>query len=127
MRTIKLSTIEDSRGALTSIEEGVDIPFDIKRCYIVHHIMAARGGHAHPENQQLVFAAAGKIRMDLNDGSQSKSFWLNDPSVGVLIDSMTWIELLEFSEDAALVVLASTHYDHSKTIRNWDEFMRLIG
>ena len=125
MKLIDLSTNIDARGSLTSIEGGIDIPFDIKRCYMVHHIEAVRGGHAHRENKQIVIAAGGGVRMDLHDGQNSKSFWLESPSTGLIIDPMTWIEIPEFTSDAVLVVLASTHYDHKKTIRDMKQFMEL--
>lgn len=125
MKLIELKTYIDGRGSLTSIEGAIDIPFDIQRCYLVHHIEAERGGHAHPENQQLVIAAAGSARMNLHDGQNSQSFRLETPTRGLLIDPMTWIEISEFTSDAVLLVLASTHYNNQKTIRNWDQFMAL--
>ena len=125
MNLIELKTIVDVRGSLTSIEGAIDVPFDIKRCYIVHHIAAARGGHAHPDTQQLVIATAGAVRMDLHDGRVSQSFLLETPTKGLLINPMTWIEISEFTNAAVLVVFASTHYDHHKTIRDWDQFITL--
>ena len=125
MKLIDLSTTIDVRGSLTSIAGGIDIPFDIKRCYMVHNIEAVRGGHAHRENQQIVIAAAGSIRMDLNDGQNAKSFLLESPATGLIVDLMTWIEIPEFTSDAVIVVLASTHYDHKKTIRDMKQFMEL--
>lgn len=125
MKLIEISTNVDERGALTSIEGGMDIPFDIQRCYLVHHIEAARGGHAHPENQQLVIAAAGSVQIDLHDGLSSQSFCLEAPTKGLIIEPMTWIEISKFTNDAVLVVLASTHYDHKKTIRDISQFLEL--
>lgn len=125
MKLIELKTNVDVRGSLTSIEGTIDVPFDIKRCYIVHHVAAARGGHAHPDTQQLVIATAGAVRMDLHDGQASQSFRLETPTKGLLINPMTWIEISEFTSDTVLVVFASTHYNHQKTIRNWDQFITL--
>lgn len=125
MKLIELKTNVDVRGSLTSIEGTIDVPFDIKRCYIVHHVAAARGGHAHPDTQQLVIATAGAVRMDLHDGQASQSFRLETPTKGLLINPMTWIEISEFTSGAVLVVFASTHYNHQKTIRNWDQFITL--
>jgi dTDP-4-dehydrorhamnose 3,5-epimerase-like enzyme len=125
LKLIEIKTNIDTRGALTPIEGAINIPFEIKRCYILHHMEAARGGHAHPATQQLVIAAAGTVRIDLNDGRSSQSFSLNVPSQGVIINPMTWIEIPEFTSDAAIVVLASTHYNHKKTIRDWDQFIKL--
>ncbi len=125
MQLVDLKTNVDVRGSLTSIEGVIDVPFDIKRCYIVHHVAAARGGHAHPDTQQLVIATAGAVRIDLHDGHASQSFRLETPAKGLIIKPMTWIEISEFTSDTVLVVLASTHYNHQKTIRNWDQFINL--
>ena len=125
MKLIELKTNVDSRGALTPIEGTTNVPFEIKRCYILHHMEATRGGHAHPDTKQLVVAAAGTVRIDLNDGKSAQSFLLDEPSRGVIINPMTWIEISEFTPDAAIVVLASTHYNHKKTIRDWDQFINL--
>jgi len=127
MKIVKLNTIEDSRGALTSIEGGIDIPFNIERCYVIHHILAARGGHAHPDTRQLVFSTSGKIRIDLSNGADSKTFLLDHPAIGLLIEPMTWIEMPEFGENSVLVVLANSHYDHNKTIRDREKYLKLMG
>ena len=125
MNIIDLKTNVDARGALTVIEGDSDIPFDIKRCYILHHLEAARGGHAHPHTKQLVIATHGTIRMNLHDGEVLKSFVLDSPTSGLSINPMTWIEIVEFSPGAVVVVLASTHYDHKLTIRNWEQFISM--
>ncbi len=125
MKLIELNTNVDARGSLTSIEEKLDVPFDIKRCYIVHHVSAERGGHAHPDTQQIVIATSGAARLNLHDGLESISHRLDSPATGLIINPMTWIEMTDFTSDAVLVVLASTHYVHEKTIRDWDQFLKL--
>jgi dTDP-4-dehydrorhamnose 3,5-epimerase-like enzyme len=125
MKLIEIKTNIDSRGHLTPIEGSTDVPFEIKRCYIVHHMVAARGGHAHIDTQQLVIATAGTVRLELRDGRNSHTFRLETPSQGLLIDPMTWIEISDFSDNAALLVIASTHYDHHKTIRDWNYYITL--
>ena len=123
MQLIELKTNNDSRGSLTAIEAASNIPFEIKRCYLLHHLVAARGGHAHRDTQQLVISASGSINIRLSDGLVSKSYSLDTPTFGLLINPMTWIEIPEFSTGAVVVVLASTHYDHRRTIRMWGEFL----
>ena len=44
VRWITLPSNSDTRGVLTSIESGLDIPFAIKRIFYMHHIVADRGG-----------------------------------------------------------------------------------
>jgi dTDP-4-dehydrorhamnose 3,5-epimerase-like enzyme len=123
VKLIDLKTNNDSRGSLTAIEEALDIPFEIRRCYLLHHLEAARGGHAHRDTQQLVIAASGSIRISLSDRTMSRSFILDAPARGLLINPMTWIEIPEFSLGAVVVVLASTHYRHDRTLRDLDLFL----
>ena|SRR3990167_4669263 len=126
-RLVQLPTNIDDRGALTAIEAGIDMPFDLNRCYLLHHLSAARGGHAHKETYQLVVSAAGSCQVCLSpDGIQKKTFELNTPTQGLLIAPMTWIELPVFSSDALILVLASTHYESSKVIRDWDVFVNMV-
>jgi hypothetical protein len=125
MKLINLKTNIDVRGSLTVIEGESDVPFDIKRCYILHHLEAARGGHAHPYTKQLVIAVNGSVQMVLHDGESSHSFLLDTPTTGLFVNPMTWIEIAEFSSGAVVCVLASTHYDHSLTIRSWDQFVSM--
>jgi dTDP-4-dehydrorhamnose 3,5-epimerase-like enzyme len=125
MKLIDLKTNVDARGALTVIEGESDVPFDIKRCYILHHLEAARGGHAQPYTKQLIIAVSGSVRMVLHDGNTPQSFVLETPTTGLSINPMTWIEIAEFSSDAVVCVLASTHYDHKLTIRNWNQFLSI--
>ncbi len=123
MKLIELNTNNDTRGSLTAIEGGIDIPFEIKRCYLLHHLESARGGHAHRDTHQLVIAASGSISLMLSNGTVSKLFILDSPKYGLLIAPMTWIEIPQFSLGAVVVVLASTHYRHDRTLRNRELFL----
>jgi hypothetical protein len=126
VQLIDLPTIYDHRGILTAIEGAVDIPFKIERCYFLHHLKLSRGGHAHRETSQIIVAASGDCEIQLSDGNKSKIFKLNSPEIGLMFDSMLWIEIPRFSENAVILVLASTHYDSKKTIRNWDEYLMIL-
>jgi hypothetical protein len=123
---IDLPSVNDERGKLSFIEGGLNIPFDIKRCYFIYDILMPRGGHAHRETYQIIIAASGDFQLQLSDGENSKIFNLNSPSVGLCFDPMLWIEIPKFSADATVLVLASTHYDSKKTIRDWQEYLEAI-
>lgn len=127
VQLIDLPSINDHRGILTAIEGAVDIPFNIERCYFLHNLKLSRGGHAHRETSQIIVAASGDCEIKLSDGNISKIFKLNSPEIGLMFDSMLWIEIPKFSENAVILVLASTHYDSKKTIRNWDEYLMVLN
>jgi hypothetical protein len=124
---VELPSSIDARGVLTSVEGGIDIPFEIKRVFYMHHINTDRGGHAHRDTEQVVIAAAGSFKMDLSDGKDTRTFSLDDPMRGVYTPPMVFIKLHDFSPDAVCMVLASTHYDIAKSIRSWEEFLEAIG
>lgn len=126
VRWIAIPSHGDERGVLTVIEGEIDIPFRVERVYLLHHITADRGGHAHRETHQLVIALAGRCEMLLSDGVETRSYVLDDPTHGLLLGPMLFIRMQAISPDAGLVVLASTHYDKARSIRSWEEYLEAI-
>ena len=126
VRWIDLPSNVDPRGMLTSIEGGLDVPFEIKRIFYMHHIITERGGHAHTDTEQVVIAAAGCFNMDLSDGTHTQTYTLDDPRRGVYTPRMVFIKLYDFSPRAVCLVLASTHYDMSRSLRSWEEYLKAI-
>lgn len=127
VRWIDLPHALDERGVLTSIEGGIDVPFDIRRLFFMHGIRAERGGHAHRFTRQLVLPIAGELSVDLSDGHNSASFRLTDPNRGLYMPPMTWVRLYDFALGAVCLVLADTHYDRSASIRRWEDFLAAVG
>ncbi len=126
VRWLAIPSHGDERGVLTAVEGDIDVPFPIARVYILHHISADRGGHAHRDTHQLVIAAAGCCDLVLADGVEERTYHLDDPTRGVLFGPMLYIRMQHISPDARLVVLASTHYDKRRSIRSWEEYLEAI-
>lgn len=125
---IHLPVITDPRGDLTFVEGNNHLPFDIKRVYYLYNVPvdAERGGHAHRELQQVVFALSGSFRITVDDGSKREEFWLRDPRQGVLIDRLIWREMDSFSQGAVCMVLASQPYDEADYIRDYEAFLQAV-
>src|SRR5690606_16579241 len=123
VRWIPLPAVRDERGTLTALEGGVDLPFEIKRVFYMHHIVADRGGHAHLDTDQVVIGISGRHVIEVKDGSTSRTFVLDDPDKGLYLPRMTFTSLMEFSEDAVSLVLASTHYDRSRSLRTFEDYL----
>jgi len=126
VRWVELPSRVDGRGVLTSVEGQIDVPFEIKRVFYMHHIITDRGGHAHADTDQVVIAAAGRFKMDLSDGTNTQTYVLDDPTRGVYTPRMVFIRLYDFSPGAVCLVLASTHYDISKSIRSWEDYLKAM-
>ena len=131
LRWIDFQTLGDERGSLVALEIGQEkaVPFEIKRVYYIYHTApgVSRGFHAHKALKQVAICVAGSCRMVLDDGHTRKETWLECPTKGLLIESMTWREMHDFSENCVLLVLASDHYDEADYIRDYDDFKRLSG
>ena len=125
VREIELPRIHDPRGDLTFIEGGEHVPFQIARVYYLYNVPvdSERGGHAHKELQQILFALSGSFRVTVDDGTTRQEFWLRDPRKGLLISRMIWREMDAFSQGAVCMVLASHRYDEGDYIREYSSFL----
>lgn len=126
VRWIELPAVADSRGTLTAIEATRDVPFEIRRIFYMHHVTAERGGHAHRDTDQVVIGISGRHVIEVRDATRSLRFVLDDPSRGLYLPRMTFTNLLEFSPDAVSLVLASTHYERSRSLRSFDEYLAAL-
>ena len=127
-RIIDIRKYTDNRGYLSVIEEGLDIPFEIKRVYYLYLVPeAARGAHAHKKLQQLLIATSGSVDAIMDDGRNKKTFHLDKPWKGLLIPSGLWRDLENFSGGAVLMCLASGKYDAGDYIRDYNDFLKFKG
>lgn len=126
-KVIQLNKIHNRAGNITIIENDLDIPFGVKRIYYLYDIPSneTRGGHAHKELYQLVIGASGSFNINLNDGVNDKTIFLNRPDFGLLIVPGIWRDLSDFSSGSVCVVFASEIYSEIDYIRDYDEFLTL--
>lgn len=126
---VKFPPLGDDRGSLVALEGNKSVPFDIKRVYYLFDTQpgVARGFHAHKALRQVAVCVTGKCKMLLNNGVEKTEIWLDSPINGVVIDSMVWHEMHDFSPDCVLLVLASEHYDESDYIRDYEEFIKAVA
>jgi hypothetical protein len=124
VRWIDLPHVPDERGVLTSIESGLDIPFDIRRIFFMHAIRGDRGGHAHRVTRQLLLPVAGEFKLHVSDGFESGTYHVADPNRALYLPPMSWVRLYDFALNAVCLVLADTHYVDDTYIHDWDEFLR---
>lgn len=116
----------DRKGNLTVVENGITLPFDVKRVYYVYDVPGgeSRGAHAHRNLSQLIVAASGSFKVTLDDGRVKRSFFLNRPYQGLLVKPGLWRDLEDFSSGAVCMVLASDVYKEDDYIRNYDDFVK---
>ncbi|WP_242131590.1 sugar 3,4-ketoisomerase [Aestuariivivens marinum] len=115
---------KEGRGNLSVIEEKC-IPFNIGRVYYLYDVPsgATRGGHAHKEQSEVLIALSGSFDVVLEDGKNKDRVMLNQPSKGLLIPTMIWRELENFSSGAICLVIASDIFKEEDYIRDYRQFM----
>lgn len=115
------------QGNISVVENGVTVPFDVKRVYYLYDVPGgeSRGGHAHIELQQFIVAASGSFDVILDDGQLKRTFTLNRPYQGLLVVPGIWREIDNFSSGSVCLVLASTGYDEADYIRDYKQFKKL--
>jgi dTDP-4-dehydrorhamnose 3,5-epimerase-like enzyme len=124
---IKLPKFLDSRGNLSFIEEGSHIPFEIKRSYWIYDVPGGetRGGHAYIENQEFIVALSGSFDILLDDGNEKKVFSLNRSYYGLYIPKGIWRSMENFSTNSLSFILASTYFDKSDYLYDYEQFKKL--
>jgi len=128
IKLIRLQTHGDERGSLISLEHNNNIHFDIKRVYYMFNTRddVRRGCHAHRNLKQLVIAVRGSCRFILDNGHERIELLLDNPGQGLLLDSLIWREMHEFSEDCVLMVLADQVYDETDYIRSYSDYIEIM-
>ena len=111
-------------GYITIAEEQKNIPFDIQRVYWTYFTPqdVVRGGHAHKDLQQVIFAVSGIITFNTEDLDGNKqTFVLDHPSKGLYLPKLVWRDI-HFTHNAVLLCLASELYDEDDYFRDFEEF-----
>lgn len=123
-KIINLPKILDERGNLSIIEELKDIPFKIERTYWIYDVPGGeiRGGHAYKENQEFIVALSGSFDVLLDNGNEVKTFSLNRSYYGLYVPNGVWRQMLNFSTNSLALVVASTCFDLSDYIYDYDLF-----
>jgi len=118
----------DDRGQLIAIEEGRDLPFDIKRVYYIYDTLPGvrRGFHAHRCLEQILICVSGSCKIHLDNGTETAEVLLDKPWEGLYIANNMWREMYDFTPGAVLLVLASEFYDEKDYIRNYEDFKKMI-
>jgi len=127
---LEFSQKGDERGHLVIVEGMKDIPFEIKRIFYIYGSdkNVVRGQHANKLSEFVLINVAGTSKVKVKDGKGNETVYaLNRPHTGIYLPRMIWKEMYDFSEDSVLLCLASTHYDPDEYIRDYDEFLKIVG
>jgi uncharacterized RmlC-like cupin family protein len=96
----------------------------VARLFYIYDIPGGRdrGAHAHKECHQFIVAASGSFKVEMDDGTQKKTVFLNRPYSGLYIPPGIWASEKEFSSGAICLALTSTKYNEDDYIREYKDF-----
>ena len=71
----------DERGQLIALEEGRDVPFEVKRVYYMYYTKdgVRRGFHEHNSLEQILICVHGSCKILLDDGTEKADVLLDCP------------------------------------------------
>lgn len=127
-KILEFAEFGDERGSLVIAEGAVDVPFEIKRVFYMYgsDSEVIRGQHANRQSEFVLINVSGSSKVRVDDGKEEAVIELNRPRMGLYLSTMLWKDMYDFSPDSVLLVLASTHYDGSEYIRDYDEYLREV-
>jgi dTDP-4-dehydrorhamnose 3,5-epimerase-like enzyme len=107
---INLKTFKDTRGILTVLDKVVD--FEIKRLFYIYAVDDSdRGGHRHHDTHQAAICIKGSCSITNDNNKKIETFVLDSPEKCLILNPEDWHVMHDFSENAILLVLASTEFD----------------
>ena len=126
-RIIELPKFLDERGNLSFAEQNNHIPFEIQRTYWIYDVPGGenRGGHAFVHTEEFIIALSGSFDVIVDDGDNKRTFALNRSYYGLYIPNGLWRELNNFSTNSLALEFASTQYDPTDYIRDYDEYLKM--
>ena len=114
----------ESNGALYVIEAKKQIPFEIKRVFLVNANEGnIRGDHAHKSCSQFLVCTSGSILVKCSDGISNKDFYMDSPSKGLLIPPGIWSQQIYNINDSVLTVFCDYFFDPDDYIRDYESFI----
>lgn len=127
-KILRFKELGDDRGNLVVVEGDKDIPFEIKRIFYIFgsDFNVVRGQHANRNSEFVFINVAGSSNIKITNGKETKIIKLDKPMDGVYLPKMIWKEMYDFSKDSVLLVLASTHYDNTEYIRDFNEYLKIM-
>jgi len=124
---ILLTHSRDERGLLTAAQFPSQVPFLVKRMFVVSDVEPGvlRGGHAHHACHQLLIPLSGEIRVTWEGLPDSGELVLKEGGIALHIPRLVWALQEYLTLGASLLVLASHEYDVNDYIDDPLEAARL--
>ena len=126
IKLIDLYINKDERGDLIAIQFQKHLDLSIERSFLVFGKKDfIRGNHAHIKCNQFLCCISGSCEVKFDDGENSCSQILCDPSKILKIPNMIWSSQKYLSEDTILIVFCDLDYCEKDYIRDYKTYLDL--
>lgn len=118
----------EADGRLLVVEENSgSIPFEIRRIFWVRDVKpgAKRGEHATKRTKLVLIAVTGSCDVVVSDGTEEKTFHLDDPTKGLYIEEMLWRTMQNFTPDCVVEAVCDHPYTPGdETYEDFEEYKK---
>ena len=114
-------------GFITSTQQAANLPFAVKRIFWTYDTPTekSRGGHANKQTQEIMVVVTGEAIVETeNLTGKNETFRLDDKNTGLYIPANCWLTI-KLQPGTILLCLASTDFDATDYIRDYNEFRSL--
>lgn len=129
-KIIDIKKVVESDGTLLVMEENKQIPFSIKRIFMVMNVAKgkSRGDHATKKTKLILFPVSGSCNVVVDNGKDKETFVMNDPSKGLYIDEMIWRSMQNFSDDCVMMAVCDREFTPGdETFDDYNEYLKALG
>ena len=129
MKKFRFKTFNNKTGSLIPLSLKKDIPFYVKRIFIINgNKNAIRADHAHHKCSQYLVVIKGSVVVDYESKKgkfKSKLSFRNKK--GLLLKPKTWCKVKFVQKDSVLIVFCDREYEYFDYIERYHEFLKIIN
>ena len=129
MKLQKLKIYKETTGSLMPISLKKNIPFKVKRIFIIHGKKNyLRGNHAHYKCSQFLIPLCGSVIIEYeNKKNKLKKTLSLLKNNNLLLKPMTWCRIRFRANNSKLMVFCDREYEYFDYIEHYNNFLKLIG
>lgn len=127
LKTFKLPVHTDDRFTLIPLELIEQVPFQVKRIYVIVDGLKPSGSHCHKVEQEVFFCVRGSAVAQVDDGSGLREIHLK-PGDAVYIGAYVWHHFETWAPGTVVVAVSSTVYQPERNdyVVDYEEFKKII-
>ena len=128
MKLQKLKIYKETTGSLMPISLKKNIPFKVKRIFIIHGKKNyLRGNHAHYKCSQFLIPLCGSVIIEYenkkNKFKKTLSLLKNN---NLLLEPMTWCKIRFRSNNSKLMIFCDREYEPLDYIKDYTKFKTMF-